>query len=50
MEEKVYKSMKATGALNITLGIIMVVIGVTAGILMLVSGGKLLSLKSKLMF
>lgn len=50
MDEKVYKSMKAAGVLDITLGTIIIVVGVVSGILMLVNGGKLLSLKSKLLF
>lgn len=50
MEEKVYKTMRGAGAWNIVLGIVMIVVGVAGGILMLVSGAKLLAEKSKILF
>lgn len=50
MEEKVYKTMRGAGAWNIVLGIVMLVVGVAGGILMLVSGAKLLAEKSKILF
>ncbi|MBO5293367.1 MAG: hypothetical protein J6B10_09335 [Lachnospiraceae bacterium] len=50
MEEKVYKTMNGAGALNITLGVISLVAGVTAGILLLISGAKLLARKSQILF
>lgn len=50
MEEKIYKTMKRSGALNITLGIIMIVFGIAAGVLMIVSGGRLLVKKSDILF
>lgn len=43
MNEKVYKTMGTTGALNLTVGIIVLVCGVVSGILMLVSGARLLN-------
>lgn len=48
--EKVYKSMKSSGAYNIAIGIIMIVVGVTCGVLSLVNGAKLLKDKSGIMF
>lgn len=50
MNEKVYKTMKRTGAANITIGILTIVAGVSAGILLIIGGGKLLAEKSKILF
>ena len=48
--EKIYKTMRNTGAINITVGIIILVTGVTVGILSIVSGGVLLKRKSDIVF
>lgn len=48
--EKVYKSMKSAGASSIALGVIMIVLGITIGILMVVNGAKLLKNKSGITF
>lgn len=50
MEEKIYKTMNGAGALNITLGVISLVAGVTGGVLLIISGAKLLARKSKILF
>lgn len=50
MEERVYKTMKGAGAWNITIGVVSIVAGITAGILLIISGAKLLSAKSKILF
>lgn len=50
MEEKVYKTMNGSGALNIAVGIVILVAGITSGVLLLISGAKLLSGKSKILF
>ena len=50
MEEKAYKIMGLTGGLNITLGVIAIVAGITSGVLLIVGGGRLLAAKSKLLF
>lgn len=50
MNEKTYKSMQGAGVCNIVLGIVLVVVGVAAGVLMLISGGNLLKEKSKIIF
>jgi hypothetical protein len=50
MEEKIYKTMSGSGALNITLGVITIVTGIACGVLLIVSGAKLLAGKSKIMF
>ncbi|MCR5771362.1 MAG: hypothetical protein K6G87_09045 [Butyrivibrio sp.] len=50
MEEKTYKLMGNTGAINITFGIVSIIAGVTAGVLLIVSGAKLLSGRKKILF
>lgn len=50
MEERIHKTMGWTGALNVTVGVISIVIGLAGGILLIVSGGKLLSERKKLLF
>ncbi len=50
MEERVHKTMTWTGALCITVGVISIVFGLAGGILSIVSGGKLLSDRNKLLF
>ena len=49
MTEKTYKVMGLAGGANIAIGIISIV-GVTTGIILLVSGGKLLGAKKGLTF
>ena len=44
MDEKLYKVMRGAGALNITLGVVTLVLGLVSGILLVVGGAKLLSL------
>ncbi len=48
--ERVYRTMRNTGAANITVGIIMIVVGLTAGIMTIVTGANLLKRKSELNF
>ncbi len=50
MTEKVYKTMKTAGAANIAIGVIYIVTGVASGVILLVSGGRLLKEKKKLTF
>ena len=50
MEEKTYKTMSGAGALNIVLGVVVMVTGVASGILLIVSGAKLLARKKKILF
>lgn len=50
MEERVYKTMRGTGATSITIGIVTLVVGVVAGVLMIISGAKLLAGKKDIMF
>lgn len=50
MNEKLYKRVKGSGVAAITTGIITVVAGVVCGILMIVSGARLLAAKSETLF
>ncbi len=50
MEEKVYKTMNGAGAMNIVLGVIALAVGAATGVLLIISGAKLLSGKSKILF
>lgn len=50
MEEKAYKIMGQSGGLNIALGVVAIVAGIAGGVLLIVSGARLLSAKSKLIF
>lgn len=50
MEERTYKVMRGTGATNIVLGVISITVGVACGVLMIISGAKLLAGKSKILF
>lgn len=48
--EKIYKTMRNCGACSIVIGVIVLVTGVTVGILAIVSGGVLLKRKSEITF
>ena len=50
MEQKVYKTMRGAGAANVILGILTIVLGVGTGVLLIVSGAKLLARKSYIIF
>ena len=50
MEEKLYRTMRGTGATNIVIGVLTLVVGITSGILFFISGAKLLSRKSHILF
>lgn len=50
MDEKIYRIMKGTGVTNIVLGIVTMVTGITGGILLIISGARLLAGKSRIMF
>jgi hypothetical protein len=50
MEEKVYKTMSGAGVLNIIMGVLALVAGIAGGVLLLISGAKLVSGKSKILF
>lgn len=48
--EKVYKTMVGAGTANIVLGIILIIVGVTAGVITLVNGARLLNNKKEILF
>lgn len=50
MNEKIYKLMKGSGAMSITTGIIIMVTGLACGILMIVTGARLLAAKADTLF
>lgn len=50
MNEKVYKTMKKVGAWNIVFGILLILVGITVGVLQIVHGGNLLKDKKDIIF
>ena len=50
MNERVYKTMSFAGAANIATGIVIVVVGLAAGIIAIVSGARLIKDKKGLTF
>ncbi len=50
MEEKIAKTMGGSGALNIIVGVVAIVTGVSAGVLLIISGAKLLAGRSRILF
>lgn len=50
MGEKIYATMKSVGVTNLVIGIVIIVSGVAAGVCVIVSGARLLSKKSDLLF
>ena len=50
MNEEIYKSMRFSAICNIVLGVLLIASGVAAGVMMFISGGRLLRNKSKIIF
>ena len=50
MSEKLYKNLGVSGAGNIAIGTISIVIGVTCGVLLIISGARLLKKRSEILF
>lgn len=50
MNEKIYKSMGRIGGGNICLGVISILVGVVTGIMMIVSGARLLARRGEITF
>ena len=48
--EKIYLTMKRTGAGNIVLGILSICVGLTSGIILIVTGANLLKKRNPLFF
>ena len=49
MNEKIYKTMTRTGPCSLAVGIVTLVTGAAAGILMIISGARLLKRKSDIL-
>ena len=49
MNEKIYNTMSRTGACSVAVGIVTLVTGVATGILMIISGARLLKRKSDIL-
>ena len=50
MEESTYRTMTLGGRMNLVFGILSIVIGTTAGVLLIVNGARLLSGRKKIAF
>jgi len=50
MEERTYKIMGGAGALNLAFGVVIMVVGIAGGILLVISGAKLLAGRNKILF
>lgn len=48
--EKIYRTMRNTGAASIALGIVIASVGLTTGIIAIISGAMLLKRKSEITF
>ncbi|MCR4839578.1 MAG: hypothetical protein K5897_11715 [Eubacterium sp.] len=48
--ERVYRQIKHAGAYNIALGVVLIVLGITLGVLNVVTGGKLLKSRKQILF
>ena len=50
MEEKTYRLMSRTGKWSMVLGILTIVAGVTAGVLLIINGARLLAGRKRITF
>lgn len=50
MDEKIYKTMGGVGALNIVVGVVVLVAGLASAVLLIIGGAKLLAGKTKILF
>ena len=50
MNEKNYKSLGWCGGFNIAIGVTSIVLGIAAGVILIVNGAKILSAKNKMIF
>ena len=49
MEEKIYKMLGKAGGLNLVAGIITIAVGVACGVLLIISGARLLMGRSRIL-
>ena len=47
MNEKIFKTIRGTGAASLAVGIVVLVTGISAGVMMIVNGARLLKCKSQ---
>ncbi|MDE5966727.1 MAG: hypothetical protein K2G89_07830 [Lachnospiraceae bacterium] len=50
MPEKAYQTMKHAGAWGIVMGVLLMIAGITIGVMSIIYGGKLLKNKSEIIF
>lgn len=50
MSEKIYTTMKSVGVGNLVMGILFIAVGIAGGVIMIISGGRLLKKKSEILF
>jgi hypothetical protein len=50
MDEKTYKKLKSAGASNLVFGILAIVFGIATGIMLIISGAKMLAHRSETLF
>lgn len=50
MGEKTYQTMKGAGFMDLIIGIVILAAGLASGVLLIITGAKLLSRKSKVLF
>ncbi len=50
MSEKVYKVLNVVGAGSIAIGVVILVVGITTGVLSIIAGAKLLKEKQNIIF
>ena len=48
--ERAYKTMTSSGGMNIAFGIVMIVIGITSGVITIVNGARLLQHRGEITF
>ncbi len=49
INETIYKRMGFSGIVSIILGVLLLVLGIAGGVMLLISGGKLISGRSRIM-
>lgn len=49
MNEKIFKTMSGAGIMNLVIGIVTIVTGISAGVLLVISGARLIKSKTDLM-
>lgn len=49
MNEKIYKTMSGSGVSSLVLGIVILVTGISAGVMLIINGARLLRRKSEIL-